>query len=153
MDNGDDADRWGLAAQGIQGDVELELLSSFDGARWSLQLAIGLIRLGVAVDPAVLHQLRQFLAETFRTGAFLDRENAPGRWQSMPEKSLILGTAGDVEVRIHKDGKYDDRYFVILCLRGGYLSFALTIDQTVALTAAVQQAIHELEPSSPPAGL
>lgn len=64
----------------------------------------------------------------------------------MPEKSLILGTAGDVEARIHKDGKYDDRYFVSLCLRGGYLSFALTTDQTVALTAAVQQAIHELEP-------
>jgi hypothetical protein len=142
----DDADRWGLAAQGIQGEVELELLSSVDDTRWSLQLSIGLVRLGVAVDAAVLHRLREFLAETFRTGAFLDREVAPGRWRSMPEKSLLLGTAGDVEVRIHKDGKYDDRYFVILHLRGGYLSFALTIDQAVALIAAVHEAIDQLEP-------
>ncbi len=145
MNDGDDAGGWSLSALGIEGDVELELLSPDDGARWSLQLAVGLIRVGFAVDPSVLHHLRQFLAETFRTGAFLDREVAPGARQSMLEKSLLLGTAGDVDVRIHKDGKYDDRYFVKLNLRDGFLSFALTIDQAQALIVAVQQAIDELE--------
>jgi hypothetical protein len=76
---------------------------------------------------------------------FLDQEVAPGRWAAMPEKSLVLGRAGDVEIRIHKDGKYDDRYFIIPALRGGYLVFALTLEQTVDLIAAVHEAIGELE--------
>lgn len=140
-----DDDDWGLAAQGIQGDVELELHSCVDGERWSLQLGVGLTRLGIAVERDVLHRLREFFAETFRTGEYLDRQEASGLWRSMPEKSVLLGMAGDVETRIHKDGKYDDRYFIILHLRGGHLSFALTVEQAVDLIAAVDQAIGELE--------
>lgn len=141
----DDAEHMGLAALGVKGDVEIELLTSYDDTRCTLQLTVGLIHLGVDVERGVLQQLRRFFAETFRTGAFLDQEVAPGRWRAMPEKSVLLGTAGDVAVRIHKDGKYDDRYFIIYDLKKGYLSFAPTIDQTLDLIAAVEQAAAELE--------
>lgn len=140
-----DDEGWGLAALGVSGDVEVELLNSHDGGRWWLQLTVGLFRLGVAAEAGVLGRLRGFFAETFRTGVFLDREVEPGVWRTMPEKSCALGMAGDVEVKIHKDGKYDDRYFIVLGVRGGHCSFTPTLAQAVELVAAVGQACDELD--------
>lgn len=91
----DDANRWGLAALGVQGDVEVELHESLDCTRWTLQLTVGLYRLGVAAEEGVLQQLRQFFAETFRIGVYLDPEVAPVH-ASPDAASTNGGESGDM---------------------------------------------------------
>lgn len=126
-------------AYGRAGDVEIDLFDSDDECR--LQVDFGLFGFGSTVEsPAILRAWAAFMAETFRTGKFLDEHIGGGVYRRMPEKLIELGHA----VRFTKDGKYDDRYFVSLDTSDGYFLIALTAEQAEHLVTALNDAVAVL---------
>jgi hypothetical protein len=120
--------------------VYVELFDGDDECR--LQVDFGMFHFGSTVEsPAILRAWAAFLAETFRTGKFLDEHLGGGRYRHMPDKWIELGQVGGIPVHFLKDGEYDDRYFVRLNLSSGYVHYTLTAKQAEHLVAALDQAV------------
>lgn len=131
-------------AYGRKGDVDIELFDGDDECR--LQVDFGLFGFGSTVEsPTILRAWAAFMAETFRTGKFLDEHLGGGVYRGMPEKMIELGHAGGIAVRFIKDGKYDDRYFVAASVSPGYFLIALTAEQAEHLVAALGDAVAVLD--------
>jgi hypothetical protein len=132
-------------AVGVVGDVTVELFGDDEDDTCRLQLDIGQFSCGcTAVSPGVLRSMSEFFAETFRTGRFLDSKvdpGEPGGFRPMPSKQLVLGTIAGHELLLCKDGKYDDRYFLMLGVSNGYSIYVPTLAQTERLIDAVSQAL------------
>ncbi|HVI01247.1 MAG TPA: hypothetical protein VM869_21165 [Enhygromyxa sp.] len=137
-------------AYGRRGDVHIDLFDlsykSDDDDEYRLQVDFGLFGFGSKVEsPTILRDWAAFMAETFRTGKFLDKHLGGGLYERMPAKVIELGHVGGISVRFSKDGKYDDRYFVALGLSSGYVCHALTAEQAEHLVAALGDAVAVLD--------
>jgi hypothetical protein len=131
-------------AYGRHGDVDIELFDGDEECR--LQVDIGMFGFGSTVEsPAILREWAAFVAETFRTGKFLDEHLGGGTYRRMPDKTIELGQVGGIAVSFIKDGKYDDRYFVSLKLASGYVVHNLTAEQAEHLVSALEQAVAVLD--------
>jgi hypothetical protein len=133
-------------AFGQRGDVCIELFDGDDECR--LQVQFGMFGFGSTVEsPATLRAWAAFLADTFRTGKFLDEHLGNGLYRRMQDKQIELGQVGGVPVHFTKDGEYDDRYFVRFYVASGYVRHTLTAEQAENLISALDQAIADLDPS------
>lgn len=131
-------------AYGQRGDVYIELFDGDDECR--LQVDFGMFGFGSTVEsPTILRAWSAFMAETFRTGKFLDEDLGSGRYRRMPDKFIELGHVGGIPVHFIKYGKYDDRYFVSPRLTSGYVLHTLTAEQAEHLIAALEQAVAVLD--------
>ena len=138
-----DKESWSLEAFGSEGDVTLDLHES-SSSRRTLTLSVGTFYADIEVpSPDVVAQLQAFLTETFRTGRHLDPEVAPGLFRYADTPVLELGSAGGVPIRIRKDGKYDDRYFIQVG-PDARISFAPSVEQTERLVSAVKALFDDL---------
>jgi hypothetical protein len=142
----EEAESWGLAALGVAEDVCVELIEALHAPRWILQVDVGQFSFNCELrSPELLRELAAFFAETFRTGRFLDEEVSPGRFRHMQPKELTLGTIAGVPIILRKCGEFDDRYFLLLGVEGGHLSYTPTLEQTERLIAAVGRALAQFE--------
>ncbi|MEM7154803.1 MAG: hypothetical protein AAF799_18275 [Myxococcota bacterium] len=142
------AESWGLHACGRDGDVEIELLESVSRAKptWEVQLTVGMFDVGCRIDsPANLRRLSEFFEQTFRNPKHRATARADGTWRYADERAFELGTTDGRPLSIIKDGKYDDRYFVVLGVERNYLRFTPTLEQTLSLMRATRQLVAELE--------
>lgn len=129
---------------GRAGDVNIELFDGDDECR--LQVDFGLFGFGSTVEsPTILRDWAAFMAETFRTGKFLDEHLGGGRYERMPDKLIDLGKVAGISVHFIKDGEFDDRYFVALDLNSGYVCHTLTAAQAEHLVAALGDAVAVLD--------
>jgi hypothetical protein len=133
-------------AYGRRDDVQVELHESFaEPTSWSLQVDVGQFDFGCDVtSPEVMREWAKFFADTFRTGRYLDIPLGGGVYRHMEPKELELGRIAGVPIVISKCGKYDDRYFLIVQLEGGYVTYTPTLPQVEALIDAVGQAVTQL---------
>ncbi|MFX1294473.1 MAG: hypothetical protein ACFFD2_06420 [Promethearchaeota archaeon] len=136
---------YGLAAFGKSGEWTVAVDQTIqEPEEWFINLRKYPVNLYFRISsPKIIHQILEFIKETFKSPKYRDKEIAPGIFRHMDPKYIVIGSFLGIPVKLFKDGEFDDRYFIkIYVLKEDYI-FITLIEQDIKDLKKIFQNIKE----------